>query len=133
MANTPTTLSRKAVLQSLAVLPGVTAMLAAATRASAKSEPTGQIGFRYVGTAAWEIRDEKTVILIDPYVSRIVGPPPPGIPPYRQDAGDTRPVYGWDDVAMPDVAAIDARNTGATVIGTESSANVRHMAFPKDN
>jgi hypothetical protein len=34
---------------------------------------------------------------------------------------------------MPDVAAIDARNTGATVIGTESSANVRHMAFPKDN
>jgi L-ascorbate metabolism protein UlaG (beta-lactamase superfamily) len=108
-------------------------MLAAATRASAKSEPTGQIGFRYVGTAAWEIRDEKTVILIDPYVSRIVGPPPPGIPPYRQDAGDTRPVYGWDDVAMPDVAAIDARNTGATVIGMESSANARHMAFPKDN
>jgi hypothetical protein len=74
MANTSTTLSRKAVLQSLAVLPGVMAMLAGATRASAKSEPTGQVGFRYMGTAAWEIRDEKTVILIDPYVSRIVGP-----------------------------------------------------------
>ena len=29
--------------------------------------------------------------------------------------GDTRPVYGWNDVAVPDVAAIDGTSRGPTL------------------
>jgi L-ascorbate metabolism protein UlaG (beta-lactamase superfamily) len=86
--------------------------------------------------------------LIDPYLSRISGPPPPGRP-VPNLPNETRTVYGWDDAAVPDVAEIDshvkradfilvththydhvldvphiALKTGATVIGTESTANV---------
>jgi len=37
-----------------------------------------QVVLKYLGTAGWEITDGTTVILIDPYLSRINGPPPPG-------------------------------------------------------
>jgi L-ascorbate metabolism protein UlaG (beta-lactamase superfamily) len=73
-------------------------------------------------------------------------------------AGDTRPAYGWGDVASPDVAAIDAHiqradfvlvththydhildvphialKTRAAVIGTESTENVmRAYAVPEE-
>jgi hypothetical protein len=63
------------------------------------------VTLKYMGAAGWEITDGTTYILIDPYVSRINGPPPPGGHPV---AGDTRPAYGWGAVASPDVAAIDA-------------------------
>ena len=98
---------------------------------------------------------ERTSILIDPYLSRINGPPPPGGHPM---AGDTRRAYGWGDVASPDVAAIDAHiqradfvlvththydhildvphialKTRAAVIGTESTENVmRAYAVPEE-
>jgi L-ascorbate metabolism protein UlaG (beta-lactamase superfamily) len=103
----------------------------------------------YMGAAGWRITGGPTVILIDPYLSRILGPPPPLAPPYSRLPGDTRPVYGWDDVAVPDVAAIDSHVSRAdfilvththydhvldvprialkshgTVIGTESTENV---------
>jgi L-ascorbate metabolism protein UlaG (beta-lactamase superfamily) len=108
----------------------------------------GPVTLRYLGTAGWEISDGTTVILIDPYVSRINGPPPPGGSGSRV-AGDTRPKVGWDDIATPDTAAIDSRipranfvlvththydhvldvpqialKTHASVIGTESTENV---------
>jgi len=104
---------------------------------------------KYLGTAGWEISDGTTAILIDPYLSRINGPAPPGGSSSHSLAGDTRKAYGWNDVAAPDVAAIDshiqradfvlvththydhildvphiALKTGATVIGTESTENV---------
>ena len=106
------------------------------------------VTLRYFGTAGWEISDGTTVILIDPYVSRINGPPPPGGSGSRV-AGDPRPKVGWDDIATPDLAAIDSRisradfvlvththydhvldvpqialKTHASVIGTESTENV---------
>jgi L-ascorbate metabolism protein UlaG (beta-lactamase superfamily) len=111
-----------------------------------KSNP---VTLKYLGTAGWEISDGTTVILIDPYLSRINGPAPPGGGSGHAIAGDTRPAYGWGDVASPDVAAIDshiqradfvlvththydhildvphiALKTGATVVGTESTRNV---------
>jgi len=113
------------------------------------SEKDGTVTLRWLGTAGWEISDGTTVILIDPYVSRIFGPQPPGRTPYARTPGDMRPLYGWDDVAVPDAAAIDAHvqradfvlvthahydhvldvpqialKTHATVIGTESTENL---------
>jgi L-ascorbate metabolism protein UlaG (beta-lactamase superfamily) len=111
-----------------------------------------------MGTAGWEISDGSTVILIDPYLSRIFGPKPPGRPPFPRAAGDKRPTYGWDDPATPDKAIIDehvqradfvlvththfdhvldvpyiALKAHATVIGTESTANVmRAYSVPEE-
>jgi len=104
---------------------------------------------KYLGTAGWEIADGTTAILVDPYLSRINGPAPPGGGSSHSFAGDTRKAYGWNDVASPDVAAIDshiqradfvlvththydhildvphiALKTRAVVIGTESTENV---------
>ena len=127
----------------------LTGLCALAGQNSPTSEKTGQVILRWLGTAGWEISDGTTVILIDPYISRIYGPQPPGRTPYARTSGDTRPLYGWDDVAVPDVAAIDAHikradyvlvthtnydhvldvpqialKTHAAVIGTESTENV---------
>jgi L-ascorbate metabolism protein UlaG (beta-lactamase superfamily) len=88
-----------------------------------------------------------TTILVDPYLSRIRGPAPPGAPPLP--AGDARPAYDWGDRPETDRATVDthihranfvlvththfdhifdvpyiAQKTGATVIGSESTANV---------
>jgi L-ascorbate metabolism protein UlaG (beta-lactamase superfamily) len=115
----------------------------------ASSVKSGQTTFEYLGAAGWRITDGTTVILIDPYLSRILGPPPPLAPPYTPLPGDTRQVYGWNDIAVPDVAAIDTHvsradyilvththydhvldvphivlKTHCTVIGTESTENV---------
>jgi len=126
-----------------------TVVCAFAGQKPTSSEKGGQVVLLWLGTAGWEISDGTTVILIDPYVSRIFGPQPPGRTPYTRTPGDTRPVYGWDDVAMADAAAIDAHiqradfvlvththydhvldapqialKTHAAVIGTESTENV---------
>jgi L-ascorbate metabolism protein UlaG (beta-lactamase superfamily) len=110
---------------------------------------SNQVFLKYLGTAGWEITDGTTVILVDPYLSRINGPAPPGGGSGHSIAGDTRRVYQWEDVASPDAAAIDshiqqadfilvththydhvldvphiALKTGAAVTGTESTENV---------
>jgi len=110
---------------------------------------SNQVVLRYFGAAGWEISDGTTVILLDPYLSRINGPAPPGGGTGHVVAGDSRPVFGWADTAVPDTAVIDAHvkradfvlvththydhvldvphialKTGATVIGTESTANI---------
>jgi L-ascorbate metabolism protein UlaG (beta-lactamase superfamily) len=94
------------------------------------------------------VSDASTVILVDPYLSRIRGPAPPGAPP-PPAGGDTRPTYRWNDRPESDRATIDAHihradfvlvthahydhildvpyiahKTGATVIGSESTANI---------
>ena len=71
------------------------------------AEKSHQVVLKYLGTAGWEITDGTTSILIDPYLSRINGPTPPGGGTGHSLAGDTRRAYGWNDVASPDVAAID--------------------------
>jgi L-ascorbate metabolism protein UlaG (beta-lactamase superfamily) len=123
-------------------------LLCAAILVCAASAQGANVSVEYLGAAGWRITDGTTVILIDPYLSRIVGPPPPGRP-FARAPGDARPGYGWDDIAVPDTAVIDAHvkradfvlvththydhvldvphiamKTGATVIGTESTANV---------
>ena len=115
----------------------------------AGTKESGRVTLEYMGAAGWRVSDGTTIILIDPYLSRILGPPPPLAPPYTRTPGDTRPVYGWNDVAAPDVAGIDAHvphgdfvfvththydhvldvphialSTHSTVIGTESTENV---------
>ena len=112
------------------------------------NERRGQISLDYLGAAGWRISDGATVILIDPYISRIIGPSPPGRP-FSRLPGDTRTEYGWADFAVPDAAAIEshanradfvlvththydhvldvpniALKTGAIVVGTESTENV---------
>lgn len=114
-----------------------------------KSTSNIQVTLRYLGTAGWEISDGTTVILVDPYLSRVYGPQPSGRPPFARAPGDTRPLYGWNDKAVPDTAVIDshisradfvlvththydhvldvphiALKTHATIIGTESTENV---------
>lgn len=121
------------------------------------AEKKVSVTLRYLGTAGWEITDGTIVILIDPYVSRINGPPPPGGAGSRI-TGDARPKVGWDDIATPDTAAIDSRipradfvlvththydhvldvpdialKTHASVIGTESTENVmRAYGVPEE-
>ena len=72
------------------------------------AEKNYQVVLKYLGTAGWEITDGTTSILIDPYLSRINGPAPPGAGSGHSLAGDTRRAYRWNDVASPDVAAIDS-------------------------
>ena len=122
---------------------------AMARQNSAGRKESGRVALEYMGAAGWRITDGTTVILIDPYLSRILGPPPPLAPPYTRLPEDTRPVYGWNDVAAPDVAGIEAHvpqadfvlvththydhvldvpqialKTHSTIIGTESTENV---------
>jgi L-ascorbate metabolism protein UlaG (beta-lactamase superfamily) len=137
------------------MVPVLVALAAPDQRSAGKSNP---VVLEYLGTAGWEITDGTNVILIDPYLSRINGPAPPGGGSGHSMAGDTRRAYGWNDVASPDVAVIDshiqradfvlvththydhvldvphiALTTGAAVIGTESTENVmRAYDVPKE-
>lgn len=137
-------------------------MLAAAVASPSQNPENAakhhQIVLKYLGAAGWEITNGNTIILVDPYLSRINGPAPPGGGSGHPIAGDTRRVYTWSDIATPDIAAIDthiqqadfvlvththydhvldvphiALKTRATVIGTESTQNVmRAYAVPEE-
>lgn len=109
--------------------------------------PPSGVTLTWLGNAGWQVSDANTVILVDPYLSRLRAPPPPGAPPLP--AGDTRPAYNWEDRPESDRATIDAhiqradfvlvththydhifdvpyiaQRTGATVLGSESTTNV---------
>jgi len=109
----------------------------------------GTVKLSYMGTAGWEITDGQTVILIDPYLTRLKTETP-NDPPL---ASDPRPLITVNDFALSDRTVVDAhiskadyiliththldhvldmpyiaRKTGALVIGTESTAN-----FARDN
>lgn len=147
----------KPVFASLGV--AASAVCALASQRPPTTAQTGQVVLTYLGTAGWEISDGTTVILIDPYLSRINGPRPPGVGAAGAPIpADTRPLYGWDDIAVPDVATIDAHiqradvilvththydhvldvphialKTRAAVVGTESTENVmRAYRVPED-
>src|SRR6516225_2096321 len=133
----------------------VVALLGTPAENQSKGVKTDPVTLKYLGAAGWEISDGSTFILIDPYLSRINGPAPPG---GHGMAGDTRRAYGWGDIASPDAAAIDAHiqradfvliththydhvldtphialKTHATVIGTESTENVmRAYSVPEE-
>lgn len=109
----------------------------------------GTLRLSYTGTAGWEITDGQTVVLVDPYLTRLKTETP-NDPPL---ASDSRPLITDDGFARTDHAVVDkhitkadyiliththldhvldmpyiARKTGAVVIGTESTAN-----FARDN
>ena len=123
------------------------------------SDEGAQVYLRYFGTAGWEISDGTTVILVDPYFSRIRIADLPGAGSSgKLIPGDTRPIYKMSDVAVADIATTDshiqradfvlvththldhimdvphiALKTHATVIGTESSENVmRAYGVPEE-
>ncbi|MHB8526687.1 MAG: MBL fold metallo-hydrolase, partial [Candidatus Acidiferrales bacterium] len=118
--------------------------LLAGAMLSGYARAQGEVRLSYLGTAGWEITNGKTVILVDPYLSRLKMEIP-GAPP---DTGDHRPTFSLNDIAKSDKSVIDAhikradfiliththidhvldtpyiaRKTGATVIGTESTTN----------
>ena len=114
----------------------------------------GGIRLSYLGTAGWELEDGKTVILVDPYLSRLKLPTPND----EVLADDARPLYGWDSLASSDQAVIDAhirkadfilvththfdhvldvpyiaRKTGAMVLGTQSTINLARASGVPDS
>lgn len=128
--------------------------LLAATIVPRVTSAQGEVRLSYLGTAGWEITNGKTVILVDPYLSRlkIVTPGEPVA------ADDHRPAVGLDDAGVSDKAVIDAhikranfillththidhvldmpyiaRKTGAMVIGTESTVNFARASGIPDN
>ncbi len=111
---------------------------------SAVALAQGNLKLSYLGTAGWEISDGQTVILVDPYLTRLKSNTPndPAL------ASDPRPLVTDNDFVTSDQAVIDAhikrasyiliththadhvldmpyiaRKTGALVIGTESTTN----------
>jgi L-ascorbate metabolism protein UlaG (beta-lactamase superfamily) len=113
------------------------------------AQAQGTLRLSYMGTAGWKITDGKTVILVDPYLTRLKTDTPndPAL------ASDPRPLVTDNDFVTSDPAVIDAhvskadyilvththvdhvldmpyiaRKTDAVVIGTESTAN-----FARDN
>jgi L-ascorbate metabolism protein UlaG (beta-lactamase superfamily) len=147
----------KSVLASFALAMIVTCPLTGQNSPTTKD--SRRVTLTYMGTAGWEISDGSTVILIDPYLSRILVPPRgAGSAALGRVPGDTRPEHRWDEVVAPDVATIDAHihradfvlvththidhvmdvphialKTHATVIGTESTQNVmRAYSVPED-
>lgn len=117
-----------------------------------------RVVLKYLGAAGWEISSGARTILVDPYLSRINGPAPPAGGSGVVANDDKRKAYGWTDLAVADTAAIDAHiqhadfvlvththydhvldvphialKTRATVIGTESTANVmRAYGVPEE-
>jgi len=117
---------------------------ASLTLGAAQGATATRVQLTYLGTAGWEITDGKTVVLIDPFLSR----PRIVIPNAETLPTDTRPLFTNNDIAQSDAAVIDAhiqradfilvththsdhvldvpyiaRKTGATVLGTESTYN----------
>ena len=102
-----------------------------------------RVTLSYLGTAGWELTDGKTVVLIDPYLTRLkINTPNDAVL-----ATDPRPTITASDIAQSDPTVIDAhikradfiliththmdhaldmpyiaRKTGALVIGTETTA-----------
>jgi L-ascorbate metabolism protein UlaG (beta-lactamase superfamily) len=73
---------------------------------------SASVQLKYLGTAGWEVSDGTTVVLIDPYLSRLKRVTPnDGILP-----SDTRKLFASDDVAVSDTATIDAHITRADFI-----------------
>src|SRR5579864_1745395 len=64
----------------------------------------GKLKLSYLGTAGWEISDGQTVVLVDPYLTRLKSNTPndPAL------ASDPRPLVTHNDFVTSDQAVIDA-------------------------
>ena len=125
--------------------------IAASAAAAQPADPKPALTFRYFGAAGWEITDGRTIVLIDPYISRI---------PYtdRRHPDDNRRAFSRSDVGEINEELIDsviteadfilihhahydhlgdvpyiAKKTGAKVIGTETTIMIlRAYGVPDD-
>ena len=126
------------------------AVVAMSSSAAAQKD---SLRFTYLGAAGWEITNGKIVVIVDPYLSRLKD----NTPNDRPAPEDTRPQINQGTLIVPDTAVIDAhikranyiliththpdhaldmpyiaRKTGATVIGTQSAANLaRALGVPE--
>lgn len=111
----------------------------------------GEIRLTYIGNAGWEITDGKTVVLVDPFLTQFSAnrdwkpgqPVPTERPLDAPCVPDAREIdehihqadyiivtHGHPDHAMD--APYIAKKTGATIIGSESVANLaRTFAVPE--
>ena len=113
---------------------------------------TSKVTIKYLVTAGWEITHNNTVLLIDPYITRLrrnYSSNPDSISPTFP--GDNRKAFNANDILEPDTLAIDkyikkadyifvhhshrdhvmdvpyiAQKTGASIIGHESTANMMY-------
>lgn len=126
---------------------------------SASAGSSSRYELTHFGAANWRITDGRTVVLLDPYFSRIrYSGKAFGTATAPVAKGDSRPVYGPNDTLVSDIATIDAhvdradfivishshfnhcmdtpyiaRKTRAAVIGTESTINMaRACGVPED-
>jgi L-ascorbate metabolism protein UlaG (beta-lactamase superfamily) len=128
----------------------IVALVAISSSAAAQKD---SLRFTYLGAAGWEITDGKIVVIVDPYLTRLKD----NTPNDRPAPEDTRRQVSRGVPIMPDTAVIDAhirradyiliththpdhaldmpyiaRKTRATVIGTESTANLaRALGVPE--
>src|SRR5262245_41999352 len=92
------------------------------------SDSTSQLKIIYLGTAGWEITDDTTVILIDPYLSRL----------RRSDSDDTdsattqdaRKVFGPNDFVESDTTVINEHIKRADYILVHHSHRDHVMDVP---
>jgi len=119
------------------------------TRARGSTGAHGSVKLTHLGAAGWEITDGQRLILLDPYLSRLRYRGRFGNMDTPEVPGDTRHAFAMGEDLVSDTAAVDARitradfilishshfnhsidmphiarKTGATVIGTESTANL---------
>jgi len=115
----------------------------------ARASANTQVRLTHLGAAGWEITNGQRVILLDPYLSRLRYRGRFGNLDTPELPGDTRHAFAMGEDLVSDTATIDARitrvdfilishshfnhsidmpyiarKTGATVIGTESTANL---------
>ena len=106
----------------------------------ANAQEQTEVQLTYLGNAGWQITDGKTFVLVDPYITQFRHPPSPattGQPtnPQTLIAPDTEEIdakirrtdyilvtHGHLDHALD--APYIAKKTGATIIGSETVANL---------
>jgi hypothetical protein len=79
-----------------------------------EAAPPSGVTLTWLGNAGWQVSNANTVILVDPYLSRLRAPAPPGAPPLP--AGETRPAYNWEDRPESDRTTIDAHIRRADLV-----------------
>jgi L-ascorbate metabolism protein UlaG (beta-lactamase superfamily) len=98
-------------MKSFAIAVGL-GLISTATVFGSLAVAQGALSLSYLGTAGWEISDGKTVILVDPYLTRlkVATPNDPVLPE------DTRPTVTSDDYVVSDEAVVDAHVKRANFI-----------------
>jgi L-ascorbate metabolism protein UlaG (beta-lactamase superfamily) len=91
------------------------------------SSKQSQVTLTYLGTSGWQITNGKVVLLVDPYFTRMRGKASaPGMPGDKEDAKDTRHIYGYEEPVPPDTAAIDSHVSRADYI-LVTHAHIDHV------